>query len=188
MNNYNCSSTQSDTTVTFTIDSNKTILDDEISMYNENDEVDVVIVDKLVKEFNRVSNGLIQDYNYQVIDKKNIHIEILFKHVFSKFGEIQRYINYKLTYNEQAKSLEIVLNNGNIGLSNIRNCQQFPFDKLQLSNTKMADGMNKTIIVAYSNAPISTYKNYKMIVDYAKRLIYDNYVNIENYVAITKNK
>lgn len=188
MENYTCNVSNEEKKITFTILSTKTILDDEISMYDSNDEVNVKIVDKMVEEFNRLSNGLIAEYNYRVIDKKNINLEILFKHVFNKFGETRRYVNYILTYDKESNSVTANLNNGNIGLKNIQNCQHFPFDKIDIKNTKQEDGVNKTIIVAYSNNPIQGYKNYKMIIDFTKRVIYDNFLNIDNYIKISKNK
>lgn len=187
MNVYNCGVSNGDSQIVFTIDSNRTILDDELSLYNSKDEINVKIVNDLVKEFNRISNGLILDYDYRMIDKYNICLEILFKQVFSKFGEVQRYVNYKITYDEKTKSLSIVVNKGNIGLNNIRNCQQFPFERIHIINTKTSENMNQTVITAHSSSPISTYKNYKMIIDFTKRLIYDNYTNIDNYIKISKH-
>jgi hypothetical protein len=183
--NYTSTATHKDKVLTFVIDSSRTILDDEISLYDENDEVDVKIVDKMVKEFNRISNGLIVDYNYQVIDKRNIHLEILFKHVFNKFGEVQRYVNYNLKYDDKTQILEATIHKKDVGLNNVRNCQEFPFSKIQITNTKI-DTMNKTVVTATANNDISSYKNHKMIIDFAKRLIYDNYVNIDNYIKLSK--
>lgn len=183
---YNASVSKADKVITFTIVSDKTILDDEISMYNEKDEVDPQIIDKLVKEFNRISNGLILDYNYKVLNgKKGAELEILFKHVFNKFGETQKYVVYLVTYDEKNKIVELKAQTRDIGL-NVRNCQVFPFNKIHIVNTKEGEN-NTTVINAYSVNDISTYKNYNMVIDFTKKLIHENYKNIENYVKITKN-
>ena len=187
MDNYNAIVSTSDKTVTITIETNRTILDDEISLFNDNDEVEFTIVDKIIKEFNRISNDLIIDYNYEILDKKNITVDILFKPCFSKFGEIQRYVNYKVTYNEITKSIEAVLNKNATGLKIPTNCERFPFKDITITNTKV-DNVNKTVITALSKKDISTYKNFNMIIDFTKKLIYNNYLNIDNYINITKKK
>jgi hypothetical protein len=185
MDNYDANVSTSGKTVTITIQSNRTILDDEISLFSENDEVEITIVDKMIKEFNRISNGLIIDYNYEILDKKNITVEIFFKQCFSKFGETQRYVNYKVTYNETNKSIEAVLNKNPIGLKIPTDCDCFPFKDITITNTKV-DNVNKTVITALSKKDISSYKNFNMIVDFTKKLIYNNYMNIDNYINITK--
>ncbi len=183
--NYNASVSKTDKVITFTIVSDKTILDDEISMYNDKDEVDPQLIDKLVKEFNRISNGLVLDYNYKVLNgKKGVELEVLFKHVFNKFGETQKYVVYLITYDEKNKIIEAKAQTRDIGL-NVRNCQLFPFNKIVMTNTKNNDS-NTTVINAYSTNDISIYKNYNMIIDFTKRLIQDNYKNIDNYIKITK--
>lgn len=187
MDNYNAIVSTSDKTVTITIESNRTILDDEISLFNDNDEVEFTIVDKIIKEFNRISNDLIIDYNYEILDNKNITVELLFKPCFSKFGEIQRYANYKITYNEKNKSLEAFLCKNPISLKIPANCDRFPFKDITITNTKV-DNVNKTVITALSKKDISTYKNFNMIIDFTKKLIYNNYLNIDNYINITKKK
>jgi hypothetical protein len=183
--NYNAIVSKTEKVITFTIESNKTILDDEISMYNDKDEVDPLIIDKLVKEFNRISNGLIVDYNYKVLNnKKGAELEILFKHVFSKFGETQKYVVFFITYDEKNKIVEAKSQTRDIGL-NVRNCQLFPFNRIHITNAKHGD-KNTTVINAYSVNDLSIYKNYNMIIDFTKKLIHENYKNIENYVKITK--
>lgn len=183
--NYNASVSKTEDVITFTIVSDKTILDDEISLYNDKDEVDPQIIDNLVKEFNRISNGLILDYNYKVLNnKKGVELEMLFKHVFNKFGETQKYVVYLITYNEKNKIIEAKAQTRDIGLS-VRNCQIFPFNKIVVTNTKQ-DDKNTTIINAYSTNNISTYKNYNMVIDFTKKLIHENYKNIDNYIKITK--
>ena len=183
--NYDSTVSHKDNVITFVINSNKTILDDEISLYNDDDEINLGVVNNLVTEFNRISNGLILDYNYTVIDKQNINLEILFKHVFNKFGEVQRYINYSIVFDKDTKTLEISLKKKNIGLKNINKCQQFPFSRIQITNTKI-NNLNKTVITAYADNDIYTYKNHKMIIDFVRRSIYDNYLNIDNYIQISK--
>ena len=99
LNNFEILVDSNEKTIILTVKSNRTILDDELSVYDESrDEVDVLILDKLVEEFNKLANGLILDYNYEILDKKNILLKVLLKPMFSKFGETQRYLTYKINY------------------------------------------------------------------------------------------
>lgn len=185
---YNNSVSVKDKVITFTIKSNKTILDDRII---NNEDIDINIVDKIIKEFNRISNGLIVDYNYQIIDSnkktKTFNVEILFKHVFSKFGESQQYVNYILIYDIKNKLLNITLNEKIKSSINVNNCHPFPFNKIQINTIKIGE-TDTTTINAYSNNNINTYKNYNMILDFTKKLIYANYLNIDNYINISNKK
>jgi hypothetical protein len=185
---YNASVAKTDKVVTFTIVSDKTILDDEITMFNDKDEIDTLIIDKLVKEFNRISNGMIIDYNYKVLNKNSgIELEILLKHVFNKFGETQKYVTCLVTYDNKNKIVEATIQNKKSGLQNIQNCHPIPFSKITVNNTNNND-VNTTIINAYSNNDLNTYKNYNMIVDFTQKLIAENYKNIDNYVKIAKGR
>ena len=85
LNNFEISVDSNDKIIVLTVKSNRTILDDELSVYDDSrDEVDVLILDKLVQEFNKLANGLILDYNYEILDKKNILLKVLLKPMFSK--------------------------------------------------------------------------------------------------------
>lgn len=185
---YNASVSKTERVITFTIVSDKTILDDEITMFNDKDEIDTLIIDKLVKEFNRISNGMILDYTYKVLNKNSgIELEILFKHVFNKFGETQKYITCLVTYDDKNKIVEATMQNKKSELQNIQKCQVLPFSKINIANTNNND-INTTIINAYSNNDINTYKNYNMIIDFTQKLIHENYKNIDNYVKIAKGR
>ena len=85
LNKFEISVDSNDKIIVLTVKSNRTILDDELSVYDDSrDEVDVLILDKLVQEFNKLANGLILDYNYEILDKKNILLKVLLKPMFSK--------------------------------------------------------------------------------------------------------
>ena len=56
---------------------------------NKVDEKDLspVFIDNYIKKMNKLSDGLIVDYNYEIVNKETIHFIALVKHIFRKFGE-----------------------------------------------------------------------------------------------------
>ncbi len=188
LNNFEILVDSSEKTIVLTVKSNKTILDDELSVYDESrDEVDVLILDKLVQEFNKLANGLILDYNYEILDKKNILLKVLLKPMFSKFGEAQRYLTYKINYNDQTQVVVAAKTNQSISLKIPSTCEHVPFPKITMTNTK--DGLiNTTVITVSADELISSYKNYDMIMTFTKMLIHKNYQHIDEYINICKGK
>ena len=183
-----------DNTIIMTIQSNKTILDDKLTVFSlDNDEIDFKIVDNLVAEFNRVSNKLVSDYNYELVNKKCLVMKVVMKHMFKKFGEAQRWVNYAITCekrnpnNEMDKTI-VCMNNNNkqykITLNTPIQSIQAPFNRIEITNTKIVDDVNTTVIRITTNDPVSSYKNFDMIITFTKLLIHNNYKNIENYVNI----
>jgi len=188
LNNFEILVDSSEKTIVLTVKSNKTILDDELSVYDESrDEVDVLILDKLVQEFNKLANGLILDYNYEILDKKNILLKVLLKPMFSKFGEAQRYLTYKINYNDQTQVVVAAKTNQAISLKIPSNCEHVPFPKITMTNKKEGD-INTTVITVSADDLISSYKNYDMIMTFTKMLIHKNYQHIDEYIKICKSK
>jgi len=175
-------------TIVLTIVSNRTILDDELSVYDESrDEVDVLILDKLVQEFNKLANGLILDYNYEILDKQNILLKVLMKPMFSKFGEVQRFVTYKINYNADKQYVTANKTNQPISLKIPSSCLHAPFQKITMTNTKEGD-INTTVIHVSADELVSSYKNFDMIMSFTKMLIHKNYQHIDEYIKICKSK
>lgn len=161
--------------VTVIIDGDAKLFDNEKC---KNDEINVSLIDKMVKEINALTNGLILDYNYEIIDEHNIVCIVLFKHYFSKFGEIQRYAKFKITHSDNGMSAS--LTNHDIKLKIPNGCEHIPFNKLELTNT----GVNKTTIELTSNHPIATYKNYNMFVDLSTKILNKCYSNVDRILTV----
>jgi len=177
-------------TIVLTINSNETILDDKFTIFSnktEKDEgaiVNIKLIDNLVKEFNKLSKQLIVDYNYEIIDKKYIIMKVLLKHTFNKFGEKQRYINYKITYDKNTNTITCVKNSKHpISLNIPQKCEDIPFSHITLTNNKV-DDMNITIITVVSEVDVKEFENFDMILTFTKSLLHSNYNNIDNYLAI----
>jgi len=177
-------------TIVLTINSNETILDDKFTIFSnktEKDEgaiVNIKLIDNLVKEFNKLSKQLIVDYNYEIIDKKYIIMKVLLKHTFNKFGEKQRYINYKITYDKNTNTITCVKNSKHpISLNIPQKCEDIPFSSITITNNKV-DDMNTTIITVVSEVDVKEFENFDMILTFTKSLLHSNYNNIDNYLAI----
>ena len=95
LDNFEIDVSTTDNIITITIVSNETILDEKITVFSlqnteeQNVDIDFQVVDKFVKEFNRVSQNAIVDYNFELKDKKSVSVCVLLKQFFSKFGEIK---------------------------------------------------------------------------------------------------
>jgi hypothetical protein len=164
--------------VTIAIDSDATLFD---NVKCTDDEIDVSLIDKMVKEINAYSNGLIIDYNYEIIDEHNIVCIVLFKHYFSKFGEIQRYAKFKTTRRDNGLSMS--LTNHDIKLKIPNGCEHIPFTQLYIENVRLGDA-NKTTIALTSNHPIATYKNYNMFVDLSTKILNKCYSDIDRILTV----
>jgi len=188
LNNFEILVDSNEKTIVLTVKSNRTILDDELSVYDESrDEVDVLILDKLVQEFNKLANGLVLDYNYEILDKKNLLLKVLLKPMFSKFGETQRYLTYKINYNDKSQVVVAAKTSQSISLKIPSSCEHVPFPKITMTNTKEGD-VNTTVITVSADDLISSYKNYDMIMTFTKMLIHKNYQHIDEYIKICKGK
>lgn len=163
--------------VTITIASDAKLFDNE---KRKNDEINVLLIDKMVKEINALSNGLILDYNYEIIDEHNIICMVLFKHYFSKFGEIQRYAKFKITRRDN--SLSMSLTNHDMKLKIPNGCEHIPFTQLYIENARLGDA-NKTTINLTSNNQIATYKNYNMFVDLSTKILNKCYSNVDHILT-----
>jgi hypothetical protein len=172
--------------LTLTIRSSRTILEDELSNVKKDDEIDCSAVDKVIKEFNKSSNDLIVDYNFESINKNTIIICVLLKQAFKKFGEVQRYVNYKVTFDEKNKTTTFVLNKGEPIVTIPSGCKHAPFNKVVMTNTK-ADNINVSVIDVTFDDDISTYKNYNMILDYTTGMLRKIYSSVNKYISVAKN-
>ena len=179
-----------DKTIVLTINSNETILDDKFTIFSNKTEkdddaiVNIKLIDNLVKEFNKLSKQLIVDYNYEIVDKKFIIMKVLLKHTFNKFGEKQRYINYKITHNKNTNTITCVKNSKHpISLNIPQKCEDMPFSSITITNNKV-DDMNTTIITVVSEVEVKEFENFDMILTFTKALLHSNYNNIDNYLAI----
>lgn len=175
-----------DKTLTLTIRSSRTILEDELAGVKKDDEIDCPMVDKVIKEFNKSSNDLIVDYNFESINKNTIIICVLLKQAFKKFGEVQRYVNYKVTFDEKNKTTTFVLNKGEPSVSIPSACKHAPFNKIVITNTK-TDDINVSVINVTFDDDVSTYKNYNMILDYTTGMLKKIYSSVNKYISVAKS-
>jgi hypothetical protein len=53
-------------------------------------------VDELMSTFNEVSKDLVLEYNYTRVDKRTLTLQALFKPVFTKLGESQKYAHFRV--------------------------------------------------------------------------------------------
>lgn len=124
---------------------------------------------KFINKFNKLSNNLILDYNYELINPENINIVILFKHMFSKMNESQKYFKAKVLINndfiEIHKDNKIKLN------CNIpKTTEELFINYIRIEN-KVCDNKNLTTINFHTDDNIENYKNFDLLSVYIKKII-----------------
>lgn len=175
--------------IEITILSNETILDEKLSMFSVDEtsqEIDFQIVDKFVKEFNRVSQSAIENYNFELTNKKTLNVCILLKHFFKKFDEKQIYLPYKVSYNEIDKSCLLIRTTKKIDVKCPSSSIASPFSEILLKNEKTDNELNKTTISLTSDYDIESFKNYDLIMTFTKKMLLANYNNLNNYISLSK--
>lgn len=191
LDNFEIDVSTTDNIITITIVSNETILDEKITVFSlqnteeQNVDIDFQVVDKFVKEFNRVSQNAIVDYNFELKDKKSVSVCVLLKQFFSKFGEKQRYLCYKATYNEEEKSVTLTRTKQKLDVKCPSSSESSPFNQIVLKNDKTPDGLNKTTVVVTADTIIDDYTNFDLIMTFTKKMLYENYNNLENYIKLS---
>ena len=147
---------------------------------NKVDEKDIspVFIDKYIKKMNKLSDGLIVDYNYEIINKDTIHFIALVKHIFRKFGETQKYIKATITIHEDC--IEITRNDKiKLSLSSKISSEVEPFFVPYIKITNAVENtVNKTHIVFKTDEDISTYKNIDMFMIFIKNVINKIYTDL----------
>ena len=134
-------------------------------------------IKKYINKFNKLSNDLILDYNYELINPDNINIIILFKHMFSKMNESQKYFKAKILINkdfiEIHKDNKIKLN------CNIpKTAEELFINYIRIEN-KICDNKNLTTINFHTDDNIENYKNFDLLSVYIKKTINQFMKNID---------
>jgi len=128
------------------------------------------IIKQRMIEFNTLSNNLIIDYDYELINKSSkLNIEIVFKHIFNKLGEEQQFFRGVCSLNDN--SIEIVKNN-NIKLSCKipSNAKDFYVNYIKMTNEIQNDD-NLTVINFDTDDDVNNYKNFEFLFIFIKKII-----------------
>jgi hypothetical protein len=72
----------------------------------------LLVVDEFVEQFNADNEGIIKEYNYEIVNDVEFNAVVLFKHMFRNFKETQKYTmvnvkrnndSIKITYDKRIK-------------------------------------------------------------------------------------
>jgi hypothetical protein len=91
---------------------------------------------------------------------------------------------YNATYNESEKKILLTRTSKKINVKCPSASEQSPFNQIELKNEMMEDGNNKTTIICTADSDIDEYSNFDLIMTFTKQLLYENYINLDNYITI----
>ena len=159
-----------------TINTNTKNIETIIKKQKKVDDINPSFINDAVNKFNKLSDDLIVDYNYEIIDKEHVHFFILFKQILSKLGETQKYIKCMVTILDNKVS---IVKNDKIKLSlKIPKTAELIFiDNIEITNN-INDGNNNTITNFTTDKDTNEYKNFDLLYIFIKKLIikiYNNY-------------
>jgi hypothetical protein len=60
------------------------------------------IVDEFIEQFNADNDGIIKEYNYEIVNDTEFNAVILFKHMFRNFKESQKYTKVNVKRNNES--------------------------------------------------------------------------------------
>ena len=134
-------------------------------------ELTPLFINNYIDKFNTVSENLIIDYNYEIIDKKTIHVIILMKHIFSKLQETQKY--FKAVINISDNEITITRNDKiKLQLSNKLSSKIEPLYINYIKITNAIDNTNNVTTVNFiTDDDISNYKNFDLLFIFVKKLL-----------------
>jgi hypothetical protein len=128
-------------------------------------------IKKYISKFNKSSNDLILDYNYEVINPENINIIILFKHILSKMNESQKYFKAKLSINKENEVIEMYKDSKiKLDLNIPKTAEELFINYIKIEN-KVCENKNVTTINFHTDDNIENYKNFELLSVYIKNTL-----------------
>jgi hypothetical protein len=62
----------------------------------------LLVVDEFIEQFNADNEGIIKEYNYEIVNDTEFNAVILFKHIFRNFKETQKYAKVNVKRNNNS--------------------------------------------------------------------------------------
>jgi hypothetical protein len=136
----------------------------ENEMKTVNTKVSFDVVDKFVKKINILNKDIITNYDYNIINDDEIDICILWKHIFKKFGEKQRFCYFKVyVMRDKEKLLFREIDSNKYPIKNIPvDAEKMSIKNGSVSYTENADNI-LSILVKYTNTTDLTSPNKSLI-------------------------
>jgi hypothetical protein len=139
----------------------------EKEIKKEQKKNNVLLIDKYVELFNEDHDGLISDYNYEIVSEKDecyeVDVIILFKHMFRNFKETRKYAKLNIKLSPKQVVIE-QKNDITLTLEIPSKAEVLPITKL-VADYKMNENNNcETTIVFETMAPSTEYANFGMAI------------------------
>ena len=151
---------------------------------NKVDEKDItpLFINNYIEKINKMTDNIVVDYNYEIIDKTKINFIVLLKHIFKKFGEPQKYFKGTMFIHEN--HIEIKRNDKiKLSLSSklSSSIELLYIHSMKVTNSIEEDGIhNATKVEFQTDDDIANYKNFDVIYLFIKKLINKIYIDIYN--------
>ena len=125
---------------------------------------DANIIDVYIKRINKNNDNIILDYDYEIIDNHNIKIKIIFKHLFKKLDELQKYVNFNIKIKEN----KIIITNKDTNyFSEYTNIELLPINNISI---EYKEACNNVFIKYFTDQDLDTYKNSYLLTDFIKEM------------------
>ena len=139
-------------------------------------------VEQKVSAFNDVSKDLIVEYHYTRVDKNTLTIQALFKPLFTKLGESQKYAHFRIDRDSDRtfkcerlseKPQDINVRDG-IGPIPVRSVRVSQMDHESVPYLQVEVRLNESA---------SSYKNINVVVGFVKKLMQSVYEHVSSESA-----
>jgi hypothetical protein len=147
-------------------------------------------IDTFVAKLNSLNKQIIVDYNYTILSDDEFDIFILFKHLFSKFDEKQRYIYLKCyIIREKQKILFHSIDTGHLPVSIGRNVYQMNIKNGSITYELSGNNEEKVdVAIKYTNVYEEKSKNVMMIENFITSTFLNSFDEIKKSIIVKNGK
>jgi len=147
-------------------------------------------IDTFVAKLNSLNKQIIVDYNYTILSDDEFDIFILFKHLFSKFDEKQRYIYLKCyIIREKQKILFHSIDTGHLPVSISRNVYQMNIKNGSITYELSGNNEEKVdVAIKYTNVYEEKSKNVMMIENFITSTFLNSFDEIKKSIIVKNGK
>ena len=143
-------------------------------------EDDPSIIETTVKNINKINDGLVEDYDYEVIDEKNIIVTIVFKHLMKKLGETQKFWHGKVVIGENIATLTTINKKPSLKISS--KVELIPIVSITITTNLDDPSLIKSEIIMNTLENETEYKNFNMCMMLIKNSLTKVYSELDLFI------
>lgn len=136
------------------------------------------IIDKYISDFNKSNGDIITEYNYEVIDEKNVNVAVVFKHLFRALDTSRKYTKCKVSVHSENEVVVTFDTNIDVRLKSQGSCDPVPLVSVRASYQVVGDEIHN-IVEFETTDDVNSYKCYSMLLTMAREGIINVVEEIE---------